>query len=599
MDPSAASASAALARGDLLAAHDLAASAILAGDSSPDVRHVQVLALARLGDSERARELFAVYGLGASPNAHHRAAGARLLKDLALLLEPGSARDAGFAEAFAAYDAIFQESGDPFPGINAATMALLAGKESRARRIAATVGDRVETTGEYYSTVTRAEAFLILGRTAEAGTLLASQEVAGSRDHGAKFGTSRQLAMIADHLGLRSEERRALLAPLAPPLVAHGSGHMFAADSAAERALSIEIGRVLDEERVGFLYGALACGGDILLAEAALARGTELHVVLPFDEGDFIAQSVLPGGEAWADRYQNCRRAATSFTLASGIGYFGDPAQYGYGSRIAMGLARLRARHIGADVVQVAIWDGAAVTGPAGTGADVRAWTSRRGRVRVVDPGKVDRGLRRPEARAASGFERVLAAIVFTDFAGFSTLSEDALPAFWSGVMQRVADALDAHGDAVQSRNSWGDALYAVLDSAPIAARLGLELQAALADLDYSAMGLDGGGRMRIGIHYGPAFRARDPITGRITFYGTEISRTARIEPVTPPGAVFVTEPFAAIVALEASDEFACHYVGRLALAKKYGEFPMYRLARATRQNREKVSPAGFEPATY
>ena len=71
-----------------------------------------------------------------------------------------------------------------------------------------------------------------------------------------------------------------------------------------------------------------------------------------------------------------------------------------------------------------------------------------------------------------------------------------------------------------------------------------------------------------------------DHITGRTTFYGTEVSKAARIEPVTPPGAVFVTEPFAAILALEAQERFTCRYVGRIALAKKYGDYPMYRLTR-------------------
>ena len=77
---------------------------------------------------------------------------------------------------------------------------------------------------------------------------------------------------------------------------------------------------------------------------------------------------------------------------------------------------------------------------------------------------------------------------------------------------------------------------------------------------------------MRIGAHYGPAYRAIDHITGRLSFYGTEVSKAARIEPVTPTGAVFVTEPFAAILALEAPDRFDCRYVGRIQLAKGYGE---------------------------
>jgi len=139
---------------------------------------------------------------------------------------------------------------------------------------------------------------------------------------------------------------------------------------------------------------------------------------------------------------------------------------------------------------------------------------------------------------------------------------------------------LDAHGGEVACRNSWGDALYAVATSAPEAAGIALELQDALAAFDYATLGLDGGGGMRIGVHYGPAYRTIDHITGRTTFYGTEVSKAARIEPVTPPGAVFVTEPFAAILALEARGRFRCRYVGRIALAKKYGDYPMYRLTR-------------------
>ncbi len=111
---------------------------------------------------------------------------------------------------------------------------------------------------------------------------------------------------------------------------------------------------------------------------------------------------------------------------------------------------------------------------------------------------------------------------------------------------------LDAHEGEVECRNSWGDALYAVTTSAPAAAEIALQLQDRLARFDYATLGLDGSGGMRIGAHYGPAYRTIDHITGRITFYGTEVSKAARIEPVTPPGAVFVTEPFAAILALEA-----------------------------------------------
>src|SRR5688500_4445242 len=56
-------AKAALARGDLIAAYDSTVSAMTEGDESPALRHLQVLALARMGDTERAMELFAAFGL--------------------------------------------------------------------------------------------------------------------------------------------------------------------------------------------------------------------------------------------------------------------------------------------------------------------------------------------------------------------------------------------------------------------------------------------------------------------------------------------------------------------------------------------------------
>ncbi len=570
----------ALSRGDLIGAYDLTVSAIAAGDGSADVRHRQVLALARMGDTDRAMAHFAAYGLDRSVDPHHRAIGARLHKDRALALPAGLARTAALKEAFDAYHAIYADSGDSFPGINAATLALLAGDESNAAALAGTLlaDPAVTADGDYYQAATRAEALLLLGRIEEVADVLRGEAIGAATDHGARSGTARQLGMIAAHLGIA--DAAALLAPLAPPKVGHFCGHMFAVDALAEAELMERIGAVLDREGVGFAYGALACGGDLLVAEAALARGIELNVVLPFVEEDFLAQSVRPGGAGWEARYRACLAQAASITIASEMEFFGDPAQYGYGSRMAMGLARLRSQHLGAEAIQIAIWDGVAADGPAGTGADVAAWEGSGARVAVIDPGPIDRGLARPAPRVGSGgHERMLAAILFTDFAGFSTLRETALPAFWGGVMRRIADVLDGHDEGIACRNSWGDALYAVASSASLAARVALELQDALADFDYTTLGLETGG-MRVAAHYGSAWRTSDPITGRPTFYGTEVSKAARIEPVTPPGAVFVTEPFAAILALEAAESFACRYVGRIALAKNYGEFPMYRLSR-------------------
>lgn len=574
----------ALSRGDLIGAYDATVAAIEAGDTSGAIRHQQILALARMGDTERAMARFAEYGLEGSDNVDERTIGARILKDRAFNLPAGPERQAAMERAFEAYHDVYQATKDSFPGINAATLALLAGRDADSRVLAEELlaDPEVAAPLDYWKAATRAEALLLLGRTGEVTELLAGEVVRGSVDLGGRSSTLRQLRLIAAHLGMSEHQRATLVAPLMPPRVLHYCGHMFGADAGDEARLRAAIEAVLDEEDVGFAYGALACGADIVAAEAVLARGVELNVVMPFVEEDFLEQSVRPGGPGWEERYRACLAGAKRVITASPMAFFGNPDQYGYASRMAMGLTCLRAEHLAAEAIQLAIWDGAVSSGPAGTGADVLAWQQAGGRTRSIDPGEVARGLQRPPPRVVTLVERTLAAILFTDFEGFSKLAETVLPAFWDGVMKIIADVLDAHGEAVVARNTWGDALYAVIGSAPAAAEISLQLQDALDEFDYRLLGLEGkGGRMRIGAHYGPAYRGIDHITGRVNFYGNEVSKAARIEPVTPTGAVFVTEPFAAILALEAPDRFVCRYVGRIQLAKGYGSYPMYRLTRA------------------
>ena len=83
---------------------------------------------------------------------------------------------------------------------------------------------------------------------------------------------------------------------------------------------------------------------------------------------------------------------------------------------------------------------------------------------------------------------------------------------------------------------------------------------------------------LRLSAHFGPVFEGLDRVTRRVKFFGKEVVRTARIEPVTPPGETYVTEQFAATLAFAAPGRFACDYVGRQAMAKGFGECRMYSL---------------------
>jgi class 3 adenylate cyclase len=102
-----------------------------------------------------------------------------------------------------------------------------------------------------------------------------------------------------------------------------------------------------------------------------------------------------------------------------------------------------------------------------------------------------------------------------------------------------------------------------------------------MAAIDLGAAGLPDHLALRLGGHVGPVFPILDPVVRMPAFFGSHVSRTARIEPVTPPGAVYVTEPFAAALELAGSKTFSCDYVGHMPAAKNYGRLRMYRLRRS------------------
>lgn len=360
-------------------------------------------------------------------------------------------------------------------------------------------------------------------------------------------------------------------------------GHMFNTGGTEEPLLAARVAETLESLDIRAGFGPLACGADILIAEALLARGAALHVVLPFAEDDFLAESVVCGGEGWRARYHACRDAAVSVHFATTGAYVGDDYQFAYNTRLAMGLAALHARDNSLEAVQIAVLSddiaSLSSTGLAGTKADIALW-QRLGRETVVIPaGPVPRDLVFPPRQAPEdGLRREIRSILFADYKGFSRLGERELPLFMREVMGRMGEVLAAFRAHVEFANSWGDAIYAVVDEPQVAARMALELQQRLHDLPPELTPPGAVAGMRIGLHYGPVWAGTDRITGQPLWYGGEVNKTARIEPVTPVGGVYCTESFAAALLVEHCRDCTFTHVGRVALAKDYGEVELYRL---------------------
>jgi len=570
----AASVRAALARGDLLGAYD---EVVRRGDTAhPELNYLEVLTLARLGDTDRGLKLYGDYGLEQMGGVDPLSLKARLLKDQAF--EAGMPDRERLLQACLLYTQVYQRTKSSYPAINAATLAKIAGRPRLARLLARrVVGETApERRSGYFSLATLAEALAVLGDIDGARDALERAMQAPDADVGARSTTVLQLQRLiaaeGDGHGMQS-----LLELIEPPKVAMFCGNIFVGDPELEAGLAARMREVIEREDVGFAYGALAAGSDILIAELLLERGAEVHVVLPFAEPDFLEQSVAPAGEGWVTRYHAITARAASISFASNMSYVGEMEQFAYGSKVTMGMARLRARQLHAEAIQLVIVEERGDRTL--SGSDITAWRATGGRAEVVIAPALTRPVM-PPPPPKSTVERGAYGLMFTDYPGFSKLDERALPLFWEDVMVRAARMLEGHGDVIRSGNTWGDAIFAVFQDAPAAAAAALDLCEELKKVDCKALGVREGTAMRIALHYGPTYSGYDPVTRRTTYYGSEVSRAARIEPVTPSGAVYVTEPFAAVLEMQKDHPFDCNYVGKIALPKGYGIYPLYRLTR-------------------
>jgi len=255
-------------------------------------------------------------------------------------------------------------------------------------------------------------------------------------------------------------------------------------------------------------------------------------------------------------------------------------------------MAALHAAQLDTEVVGIAVWDGNPGDGPGGTASAVGHWQSRGRRIDCIDPAHPSesrsldaltpqaRGLAGPDVEPNDGAHR-LRAMLFADAVGYSKLSEDQIPLFVEHFLTPVARLIEQSDEAPILKETAGDGFYFVFESVRDAGVFGLALRDLVANIDWEACKLPGSLGLRVALHCGPVHRMNDPITGQQKYTGPHTIRAARIEPITPPGQVYASQAFAALAAASGVADFKFEYVGRTALAKKYGSLGLYHVRRA------------------
>jgi adenylate cyclase len=171
-------------------------------------------------------------------------------------------------------------------------------------------------------------------------------------------------------------------------------------------------------------------------------------------------------------------------------------------------------------------------------------------------------------------------AILVIDFPDFSRLADEQIPLFHEFVMQPVAEVMAEHEDGRLYDNSWGDSIIAIFDRTSLAAHFSLDLLERLAAVPFAKLGLPRTLLPRIAGDFGRTWQGFDFVRKEITYYGLHVTRAARLEPVTPPGALYVTQSFAMAAASE-DPALVCEYVGDLVTPKNFGVLSAYRLTRS------------------
>ncbi len=588
-----------LAHGEPLLAYDVVTAGLATWPRDTRLRQLQGLALARSGATDRANAI--LEDLRHEPQPAEETLGmlGRTYKDLAIAAGTPDQRAQFLRQAAETYAEAYRTSGGYWSGINAATMNLLVGQTAQASELAQKVRKQClkelknRTGDSYWEFAALGEAALILHDLSQATEWYSRAANEGRNRFGDLQSSRRNARLVLQHW---NEDPNWIDSYLRIPAVVVFAGHMIDRPGRAtprfpielEPLVAKEIRQKLDELEPRFGFSSAACGSDILFLEAMLERGAEVSIVLPYNEEEFIRDSVEIGTDSkkWRARFDTVLAHAARVITASNQRLEIGGISYEFCNQLLLGLATIRCRQLESRLIPLAVWNQRPGDGPGGAASVVQSWRSLGRNPEIVDLAKISILERSAPSRPTNvrvdgsapdnAFRSRIVAILFADAVGFSKLSEPEVPRFVQHFFGGIADLMENFCKTIIANNTWGDGLYFVFSEINAAGEFALRLAELAAKTDWPGKGLRAELNLRIALHAGPVYEFDDPITRRRNYSGTHVSRAARIEPITPPGQVYASEAFAALAAACGAKNFTCDYVGQTPMAKGYGTLPTY-----------------------
>lgn len=574
-------------------AFDGAMAALKENPDDVSLKHISVLSLLRGGALKAAETLFNNFDLADERHEDILALSGRILKGQ---IEESNS-EAGnilYARAAALYEKTYNQTQGGYSGVNAASLWYMAGEKEHAQKIAATilkVDENIDAdiqVSNYYFHATRAECLYLLGDEASAASALKQALKTDPNNYAARATTLKQFKMLAG--GPLPD----CAAPLQLPPCVHYTGHLFYVGSPRPersltleetQALSTDIKRLMESSPSSLAFGALAAGADILFAENFLELGVDLHLVLPVPIEDFKRLSVTPMGADWEARFDAIVPQAKSIRIILGDPGDFDALDLKMGSLIAMGLTRLTAQRLSADVQQFSVMDKQGQDAhSAGTQLDTKLWQDAGGQTQNINWPHPRQD--KPSVPLPKSDRRAFRAMLFTDLKGYGGLPDRSLPDIVSQIFKPMAEKCRTLNVPPLHIKSWGDGLFLVFETPLAAAHAAFEIMESFnASVAAAAQGENHNLSLRIGIHFGPVWERPDPFTQTPNLYGRHVTTAARLEALAVPGSICVSENFAAMLAMHGheAEDLICDYAGRMKSEKEETVFSLYSLRQKIR----------------
>jgi len=451
-----------------------------------------------------------------------------------------------------------------YTGINAASMSAMMMQAGKSREIAQQVISIIEPDStDFWELATLGEAYMLLkDRQKSIDYYIKARKVAGT-DWGKITSVYNQLWLLNHYIPVSGE----VMKVFNPPGVVAFVGHMIDHPDRKSPRFPPELEQRVKEAirtnirtlnaKIG--YCSLACGGDILFAEAMAEEEGEVNIFLPFVREDFLNVSVRFAGEQWVQRFKELE-SKFPVRYVTNERYEGFDDLFTLQSRIIFGSAVLRsAVHHAQPLLLTLLSEVDLKRSTGGTRDTIRLWPFPDRYVNInpdvflasVTDG--DSGYRVPPARS---IDRPVQYLVLADLSSMKTMEKERI---YKLINQQLNEEMIPYADPDPAH----DRVLMVFEFETSA----MEMVRALIDAVPTHKKEP---ELKITLHVGPLLKSDGDMKGEAIGFIYTIST------LSPRGALCASSQFAALLALDPK-RYAVEYAGLVAGSER-AEYPVYKI---------------------